>query len=421
MANQKISELTAVTVPSAAAEVPVNEAGTTKKMTVTQILGLASSLTGFTTADNTALGTDAGAAITTADALVAVGVEAGKAVTSGANNTFVGDIAGLKVNTGGNNTAIGKGSLVNITSGANNTAVGMNAGAGSATSFTSTAFLGYQAGGAQTGNFSVGVGVEALQFNTTDLRVGIGYQAGKRSGTATVSVGAQSCTDSFGADYGTFVGYQAGKAATGDQNTAVGAYSLLSMTGGTFNTAVGYRAGQSVVSNGNNTFIGHQAGQAATSGNNTMVGTGAGFNTTSGANNVFLGYGAGANENTGSKLYISNSTTSTPLIWGDFANSDVLINGNLQSKVVSKVNTYTAAAENVILCDASGGAFSVNLPAAASSTNRRYVIKKIDASANAVTVDGDGAATIDGATTQALATQYDKIEVVCDGTAWFII
>lgn len=40
MANAKISALTAVTTPALTSEVPVNEAGTTKKMTLTQIQAL---------------------------------------------------------------------------------------------------------------------------------------------------------------------------------------------------------------------------------------------------------------------------------------------------------------------------------------------------------------------------------------------
>ena len=52
---------------------------------------------------------------------------------------------------------------------------------------------------------------------------------------------------------------------------------------------------------------------------------------------------------------------------------------------------------------------------------RRYTVKKTDSSANAVTIDGNGAETIDGATTQALAAQYDALEVVTDGVEWFVV
>lgn len=89
--------------------------------------------------------------------------------------------------------------------------------------------------------------------------------------------------------------------------------------------------------------------------------------------------------------------------------------------VATKTGTYTAADEGTILCDASSGAFSINLPAAASSANRIYSIKKIDSSVNIVTIDGDASETIDGALTLSLIGQYQSVTVTCNGSNWFII
>jgi hypothetical protein len=90
--------------------------------------------------------------------------------------------------------------------------------------------------------------------------------------------------------------------------------------------------------------------------------------------------------------------------------------------VASKTAAYTATADDrVILCDATSAAFTVTLPAAASSTGVVFYIKKIDSSANAVTIDGNGSETIDDATTQLLSSQYDCLTVHCDGTEWYII
>lgn len=72
-----------------------------------------------------------------------------------------------------------------------------------------------------------------------------------------------------------------------------------------------------------------------------------------------------------------------------------------------------------ILCDASGGAFTVTLPPAASALRVQYYIMKIEASVNAVTVDADGTETINGALTFVLGA-YDSINVVSDGSNWFI-
>lgn len=89
--------------------------------------------------------------------------------------------------------------------------------------------------------------------------------------------------------------------------------------------------------------------------------------------------------------------------------------------VASKTSNYTATAnDDVIECNATSGAFTITLPAAASSTGQRLYIKKTDASANAVTIDGNGSETIDGATTKALSSQYASYTIICNGSTWSI-
>lgn len=84
--------------------------------------------------------------------------------------------------------------------------------------------------------------------------------------------------------------------------------------------------------------------------------------------------------------------------------------------------TYSLLAnDGLIEGDATAGAFTVTLTAAASSLGRVVTIKKIDSSANAVTVDGDGAEAIDGAATYALSSQYDAVTLHCDGVTWNVV
>ena len=80
-----------------------------------------------------------------------------------------------------------------------------------------------------------------------------------------------------------------------------------------------------------------------------------------------------------------------------------------------------AATDYTILCDATSGAITVNLPAAASSSGRVLNVKKIDATANTVTIDGNASETIDGATTKAISTQWSSFTIKCYGSAWFIL
>ncbi len=97
----------------------------------------------------------------------------------------------------------------------------------------------------------------------------------------------------------------------------------------------------------------------------------------------------------------------------------------LSLKAVTKAfadTPYAAAAgDYTILCNAVGGAMIVTLPAATGS-GRILNIKKIDASAYPVTIDGNGAETIDGAATYVILTQYVNITIQ-DGAAgaWYII
>ena len=96
----------------------------------------------------------------------------------------------------------------------------------------------------------------------------------------------------------------------------------------------------------------------------------------------------------------------------------------LRNRFTSRTITATGSAttsDYLILVDATAGAVTVNLPAAADSAGAFIVVKKTDAGGNAVTVDANASETIDGATTRALAAQYDAITIACDGTAWWIL
>ncbi len=90
--------------------------------------------------------------------------------------------------------------------------------------------------------------------------------------------------------------------------------------------------------------------------------------------------------------------------------------------IVAKTAAYTLTDQDYFVeCDATGAAFTVTLPAAVLYKGKAFIIKKADASANAVTIDGNGAETIDGAATVALAVQYESRTVLSNGVSWHII
>lgn len=89
---------------------------------------------------------------------------------------------------------------------------------------------------------------------------------------------------------------------------------------------------------------------------------------------------------------------------------------------VSKTTTYSAVAgDQVIYCSASGGAWTLSLPAASTVSEMVLTIKKTDSSTNAVTIDPNGSETIDGSTTRKLCTQYEWVTIQSDGTNWNVL
>ena len=74
-----------------------------------------------------------------------------------------------------------------------------------------------------------------------------------------------------------------------------------------------------------------------------------------------------------------------------------------------------------VLCDASGGPISVTLPAGATMVGQGFNFKKIDASANIITITPNGAELIDGAANKKLIMQYTTISIQTDGSNWYIL
>ena len=96
-------------------------------------------------------------------------------------------------------------------------------------------------------------------------------------------------------------------------------------------------------------------------------------------------------------------------------------NSDNRFTVVDGTTTLTAGDSQIILADATAGAMTITLPAIADADKYRYIIKKIDSSANAVTVDADGTETIDGSLTQVISSQYVAMQIVPHGTEWSIV
>ena len=256
---------------------------------------------------NTTIGFETLNALTTGTNNVAVGYQALYSNTTGQTNTATGYYALFSNTTGSYNVAVGQVTLVNNTTGGRNTATGSHALLSNS-----------------TGSFNTATGVGALRNNTTgDSNVAAGYYALYNSTTGNKNVAT--------GDSALYAN------TTGGNNVAAGASALYANTTGTSNTATGRDALRNNTTGINNVAIGFDAGK-------TNV---------TGSGSVFIGYSAGSAETDSNKLYIANSSTSTPLIGGDFSAATVTVTGTLtvtgNIKFRATINTQAVTALTLAL------------------------------------------------------------------------
>jgi len=123
-------------------------------------------------------------------------------------------------------------------------------------------------------------------------------------------------------------------------------------------------------------------------------------------------YGATTNYTSSSNL---TYTSSVLKVTG--ASGVLNVDGGLIRKVTSISGATTlGVAHNIVLCTAN--TFTVTLPAASTNTGRVYTIK--NHGAGTVTIDGASSDQVEGGLTYALAANK-SVEIVCNGTAWYII
>jgi hypothetical protein len=138
----------------------------------------------------------------------------------------------------------------------------------------------------------------------------------------------------------TFIGYQSGLVnSTGPSNTAVGSIAMVANLGGTGNAALGYGALKANTTGGNNTAVGNSTGVTNTTGtNNTFVGGNADATVVGLSNATAIGYNA--------KAAVSNS-----LILGS--------TGATTPNVGVGVNTFSANPEALLVYQNSSTSFNV--------------------------------------------------------------
>jgi hypothetical protein len=254
-----------------------------------------------------------------------IGGGAGARNTTGQYNTAVGNSA-LDYNTiGGSNNAFGMFTLFRNTTGGANTAMGHYALTTNTTDNYNTAF-GWQSLYTNTiGSYNTAIGASTLQNLKTSGSISSFADAGSGVITVTTSdshsqVVGMSVVISGTTNYnGTYVIASVPSTttftitATYVSNDATGTWTSSGSNLALNNVALGRYAGYSSITGSNNTFLGYQSGYS------NQTGTG----------NIFIGYQAGFNDTGSNKLYIANSSTTSPLIFGNFSTGNVGIGTTL--------------------------------------------------------------------------------------------
>ncbi|MBI5421399.1 MAG: hypothetical protein HZA35_03795 [Parcubacteria group bacterium] len=178
-------------------------------------------------------------------------------------------------------------------------------------------FVGSEVGGANTtGASNVGIGWRSLFSNTT--------------GSGNVALGDGALTTNTTGGINTAIGgYALASDTFGGNNTALGSAALRFNTSGSENVSVGFNSLYSNLTGTQNVGLGNQAGYSS-------LGNG----------NLFLGYQSGYNETGSNKLYIANNS-STPLIYGDFAQRRVGIGSTNPSSTLDVYLATSTSAVNI--------------------------------------------------------------------------
>lgn len=303
--------------------------------------------TNYSSGDDTCIGWGAGLETTSGFGNTYLGTLSGSSNTNGDENTYVGNSSGEN-STASYNTFAGSHSGHMTTSGALNTFIGGKCGYGNLTGERNT-YIGYASGhNGQSGHRNAFFGFES-GFNATGINnVLMGYQAGYgASGNHNVMIGYESGLAEGTGAQNTFVGYQSGRLNTsGEQNTFIGSRSGSRNTSGGYNTFIGRESGTMNTFGYFNTFSGFQSGSANDNGgHNAFYGYQSGFAVTSGIGNVFvgsttghdadisnsvlIGFGAGYHAQRDNVLYVDNTGTEEPLIYGQFDTDTLTVHGRM--------------------------------------------------------------------------------------------
>lgn len=116
----------------------------------------------------------------------------------------------------------------------------------------------------------------------------------------------------------------------------------------------------------------------------------------------------------GSNGQVLTTNGSGTLSWSTVSGSGITRSVNNISSTTSAGST----ASTDYVYNVTSGTFTLTMPTAASNTNR-YTIKQ--SGTGVLTINTTSSQTIDGSTTYTMSKQYQAIDLISDGTNWFIV
>jgi hypothetical protein len=213
------------------------------------------------------------------------------AITTAIQNFAIGPFVLNDLTEGNRNTGLGDGALSKLIDGDDNLGIGKNA----------------LANGTGMSDCTV-VGNSAFLNVLGNSNTGVGFGVGQRliNASSNVLMGRLCCGQST-SDW------------DGSSNTCVG-------------TSCGLDLGITGIAESQNTMVGARCGQNA-----------------AGSGHVFMGYRAGTNETGDNKLYIENSNSASPLLYGEFDNNLLTVNGTLSATGNVGIGTVAFAAKSLFV------------------------------------------------------------------------
>lgn len=324
--------------------------------------------------------------------------------------------------------------------------------------------IGTNNSGLTSGQYNILIGQGAGSTVATGLEnIGIGVNVDIADVTACTAIGyGATCHGGFNVLIGqgsgvgnssvanAVLGNQAGSTSmTGSSNTLVGYQSGTTLTTGQSNVWLGRGAGDSATNSTSNTFIagadGFQIGDIyfgngitdASPSAYTIHGTGGSGSNVAGGN-VTISAGISTGSAAGGSFIVKTSPATTSSTSPNTATTQLTIdstgkaafaaqvslNGLQEGITSAKTGAYTLKkTDTVVQGDATSAAFTLTLPTAVGVDGQIYTIKKIkgDTSLNAITIATTSLQTIDGASTTALNTTGETVQVQSDGSNWIIV